>query len=98
MQYLTIVFVLLLLARMAFPPAIRCSSTPYSGSDLRVQGLRAEFDGLGGPGTRLVAECYAESRAVRYEHAAVPGFEALVEQRRQPVEVLHPRFARVGGG
>src|SRR4051812_47079840 len=65
---------------------------------LMASRLLAEFHCLRRPGAGLVAQGDAEPGAVRYQHAAVLGFEALVEERIEPVEVLNPRFTRVRGG
>src|SRR6478752_1784292 len=65
---------------------------------LMASRLLAEFHRLCGPGARLLAEGNAQPGAVRDQHAAVLGFEALVEQGIEPVEVFHPGLARVGGG
>src|SRR3712207_5839103 len=60
--------------------------------------VRADGDAVDRPGAGPVAEGDAQPRPVGDVHAPVAGLQALVEQRVQPVEVLHPRLDRVGRG
>src|SRR5215217_3166281 len=61
-------------------------------------GSGAELGHADGPGVGTLAQGEAEPWAVRDPHASVTGFEVLIEQRVEPVEVLNPRLDRVRSG
>eukprot|EP01022_Parablepharisma_sp_SALTPOND_P000588 TRINITY_DN1031_c0_g2_i1.p1 TRINITY_DN1031_c0_g2~~TRINITY_DN1031_c0_g2_i1.p1 ORF type:complete len:1767 (+),score=728.11 TRINITY_DN1031_c0_g2_i1:17998-23298(+) len=59
-------------------------------------GPLADLGALAGPGAGLLGQGQAQAGTGRHQHAALLQLQPFMEQRLQPLEVLHPGLGRIG--